>query len=115
LTEFAIGKEYTKDHNAAELWELHDKRDVYRRRYSDYWNAANVDVVLCPFFSGTAAEHDTSRYWSYTAIWNLTDYPSVVFPTGLKVDPAIDKPSTHKPLSKDDEIVQKNCESAQET
>lgn len=31
-----------------------------------------------------------SQYWNYTAIWNLLDLPSVVFPSGLTVDNELD-------------------------
>lgn len=31
-----------------------------------------------------------SQYWNYTAIWNLVDLPSVVFPSGITVDPKVD-------------------------
>jgi Asp-tRNA(Asn)/Glu-tRNA(Gln) amidotransferase A subunit family amidase len=31
-----------------------------------------------------------SQYWNYTAIWNLADLPSAVFPSGLTVDPKLD-------------------------
>ncbi|OAX31834.1 amidase signature enzyme, partial [Rhizopogon vinicolor AM-OR11-026] len=54
------------------------------------WRSQNVDVVLCPPFQGTASRHDTAKYWGYTAIWNLLDYPGAVFPTGLFADPNID-------------------------
>lgn len=33
---------------------------------------------------------DESQYWNYTAIWNLVDLPSVVFPSGITVDPKVD-------------------------
>jgi Asp-tRNA(Asn)/Glu-tRNA(Gln) amidotransferase A subunit family amidase len=31
-----------------------------------------------------------SKYWGYTAMWNLLDYPSITFPSGYTVDPNID-------------------------
>ncbi|KAF9243168.1 amidase signature domain-containing protein [Melanogaster broomeanus] len=66
-----------------QAWELRAKRDDYRRAYSDHWQKQGCDVVLCPPFSGTASRHDTARYWGYTAIWNLLDYPGAVFPTAF--------------------------------
>ena len=44
-----------------------------------------MDVILCPAYPTPAPLHDTSRYWGYTSIWNLLDYPGVVFPV-TKVD-----------------------------
>ncbi|OJA10028.1 hypothetical protein AZE42_08525 [Rhizopogon vesiculosus] len=90
LREWVISPPYVKDHDAAQVWKLHEKRDIYRREYSDHWWSQNVDVVLCPPFQGTASRHDTAKYWGYTAIWNLLDYPGAVFPTGLFADPSID-------------------------
>ncbi|KAJ8595107.1 amidase [Rhizopogon salebrosus TDB-379] len=90
LTEWVISPPYVKDHDAAQIWELRARRDTYRREYSDHWWSQNVDVVLCPPYQGTASRHDTSKYWGYTAIWNLLDYPGAVFPTGLVADPSID-------------------------
>ncbi|KAH7906686.1 amidase signature domain-containing protein [Hygrophoropsis aurantiaca] len=91
LGEWATGPQLIKDHDAIETWQLHDKRDSFRRAYSDYWNKIGCDVVLCPPFIGTASRHDTAKYWRYTVIWSLLDYPGAVFPTGLKADPAIDE------------------------
>lgn len=31
-----------------------------------------------------------SQYWNYTAIWNIVDLPSAVFPSGLIVDSKLD-------------------------
>ncbi|OBZ79471.1 hypothetical protein A0H81_00078 [Grifola frondosa] len=45
--------------------------------------------ALAPF-PGPANPHDTAKYWGYTAIWNLLDYPGIVFPSGVTVDPAVD-------------------------
>jgi hypothetical protein len=47
----------------ADLDQLRDERDHYRREYSDHWWSQNVDVVLCPPFPGTASRHDTAKYW----------------------------------------------------
>ncbi|KAG2052288.1 amidase [Suillus hirtellus] len=104
LTEWVISPPYVKNHDAAQVWKLRDQRDDYRREYSDHWWSQNVDVVLCPPFQGTASPHDTTKYWSYTAIWNLLDYPGAVFPTGLVADPTIDiYQESPRPMSAADE------------
>ncbi|EIW77312.1 amidase [Coniophora puteana RWD-64-598 SS2] len=90
LSEWVISPPYVKDHDATAIWELHARRERFRRAYSDHWRSQGCDVVLCPPFPGVAARHDTSTYWGYTAIWNLVDYPGVVFPTGLTAEPSID-------------------------
>ena len=48
-----------------------------------------MDVILCPAAPTPAPPHNTSRYWGYASIWNLLDYPAVVFPV-TKADPTRD-------------------------
>lgn len=55
-------------------------RDAFRARYSEHWNAADVDVIVAPVTPSVAPPLDTSRYWGYTAVWNLLDYPAIAFP-----------------------------------
>ncbi|KAI2472474.1 amidase [Annulohypoxylon bovei var. microspora] len=79
---------HVKAHTIASLWEAVCEREAYRTKYAQLWNetAASspdgrpVDVILCPTGFGVAPKLDTSRYWGYTAQWNLLDYPAVVFP-----------------------------------
>jgi amidase len=58
-------------------------------------------VILCPPSFGAATPHDQSRYWGYTAHWNLLDYPGVVFPV-TTVDPKLD-PKDESYMPKNDE------------
>ncbi|KAG8221274.1 amidase signature domain-containing protein [Butyriboletus roseoflavus] len=90
LSEWVISPPHTKSLNATQAWELHYKRDSFRRAYLQYWREQNIDVLLSPTYPGVACRHDTARYWGYTAMWNLLDWPGAVFPTGLVVDPATD-------------------------
>ncbi|KAG9312106.1 amidase signature domain-containing protein [Chiua virens] len=103
LTEWVISPSYTKNLSAAQAWELHHKRDLFRQAYLRHWNEQHIDVLLCPAYPAVAPRHDTARYWGYTAMWNLLDYPGAVFPTGLIVDPAQDLvPQSFGALSPDD-------------
>ncbi|KAK4701287.1 amidase, partial [Phenoliferia sp. Uapishka_3] len=90
LTEWAISPPLTKDHTMDESWTLRERRDRYRAEYAAVWHAAKIDVLVCAPFGGSANSHETSKYWGYTAISNLVDYPGVIFPTGLTADPALD-------------------------
>ncbi|WWD20966.1 hypothetical protein CI109_105445 [Kwoniella shandongensis] len=74
-----------------ELWELVVRRETFRNEYSAHFQSQDVDVILCAPNPGPANELGKATYWSYTSIFNLADYPAGVFPTGLFVDPAIDK------------------------
>lgn len=49
---------------------------------------------------------------SYTAQWNLLDYPGIVFPTGLQADPAVDtKPTRTSFFSDEDRFNDDLCTS----
>lgn len=102
----------------AEVWKLTCERDAYKAAYTRHWNSVNthlagpddedsttmllqgedaqdvaekmVDVILCPVGPGVAPLFHTAKYWNYTSQWNLLDYPSLVFPTGLKCLPEED-------------------------
>ncbi|KAJ7185029.1 amidase signature domain-containing protein [Mycena filopes] len=93
LTEWVITRG-VKDHTIHELWELNLRRDKFREEYLEHYNSQNVDVVLCPVGPGPAPRLGTAKYWAYTNVWNLVDYPAAVFPTGLYVDPALDAQDT---------------------
>ncbi|KAL9044130.1 MAG: hypothetical protein Q9214_002711 [Letrouitia sp. 1 TL-2023] len=96
-------------------WE--EEREEYRMEYAKLWCQTGtqgdgddgndgepremMDVLLCPAAPGVAPRHNTSKHWSYTAQWNLLDYPAVVFPV-TKVDKKIDAVELgykHEPMS----------------
>jgi Asp-tRNA(Asn)/Glu-tRNA(Gln) amidotransferase A subunit family amidase len=87
------------------------ERDEYRYKYAQAWTSTEkddgqeIDVILCPAAFGAAAPHEQSRYWGYTAIWNLLDYPGAVFPV-TTVDPAKDqKDTSYVPKNDEDRFV----------
>lgn len=71
-----------------------DVRDVYRDIYLEKMEELGVDFLLTPTYVSVAAKPQTVHYWGYTNLWNLLDFPNVVFPTGLKCDPELDAPET---------------------
>jgi amidase len=103
LTEWVISPPYVKNHDAAEIWkvrgsaiyrhcthvdQLRDRRDIYRREYSDHWWSQNVDVVVCAPFQGTASRHDTAKYWGCVTVYlktpgNLTAHILAIRPSGI--------------------------------
>ncbi|KAI0508689.1 amidase signature domain-containing protein [Xylaria bambusicola] len=106
---------HVREHTIPTLWKAHQERDAYRASYAALWNEQGVDVILCPVGPGVAPKLDTSRYWGYTAQWNLLNYPAIVFPTGAKVGrdtPGVrvgaedlgthEYPADYKPLSEAD-------------
>ena len=72
-----------------ELWYWQEEREEYRREYAAKWNETAVDAIICPAAPGVAPKHHTAKYWGYTAVWNLLDYPAAVFPVD-KVDNSVD-------------------------
>ncbi|KAK5947441.1 hypothetical protein PMZ80_001591 [Knufia obscura] len=96
LTKFIIEEQPSvKKLSMHELWERTAEREAYRDFYARAWtntaaqDGKEVDVILCPPSFGAATPHDQSKYWGYTAQWNLLDYPGVVFPV-TTVDPVKD-------------------------
>ncbi|KAK8017148.1 hypothetical protein PG991_008224 [Apiospora marii] len=112
LTKFIIEEQPTvKELTQHELWKLCVERDEYRARYAQAWSKTGndghreVDVILCPPSFGAATPHGQSRYWGYTAQWNLLDYPAAVFPV-TQVDPARDaKDLDYVPKNDQDKFV----------
>ncbi|KAF4458309.1 general amidase, partial [Fusarium albosuccineum] len=112
LTKFIIQEQPTvKNMTQHELWKLCTARDDYRAAYARAWtytgneDGKEVDVILCPPSFGAATPHDQSRYWGYTAHWNLLDYPAAVFPV-TTVDPAKDlKDTEYVPKNEEDKFV----------
>jgi amidase len=86
--------------NAAELALLRYKRDEFRKAFAESWKDQDVDVIIGPAFVGPACSHDTALYWTYTSLYNLVDYPSVVFPTPVKSEHGEVYSEAYQPLSK---------------
>lgn len=90
--------------------QLCTEREDYRAAYARAWtntgkDGQEVDVILCPPSFGAATPHDQSRYWGYTAQWNLLDYPAAVFPV-TTVDPTKDiKNTSYVPKNDQDKFV----------
>ncbi|KAJ3469909.1 hypothetical protein MRS44_000008 [Fusarium solani] len=60
-------------------------RDAFRRLYAAHWRRADVDVVISPVTPSTAPPLGTSKYWGYSAIWNLLQYTAVAIPAAALV------------------------------
>ena len=89
-----------------------EEREAYRAEYAKVWNdtatrideesgelKGMVDVILCPVGPSVAPRHETAKYWGYTSVWNLLDYPAVVFPI-QKVNKDVDRVEEgYKPIS----------------
>jgi amidase len=86
---------------AEDVNQLRSQRDAFRLAFAAHWNAQDVDVVIGPAFVGPACKHDTAFYWTYTSLWNLVDYPGVVFPTEIRAREGDMYQEGYVPLSKE--------------
>lgn len=113
---------YIRHHTLHEVWEWTGKRDVYRAEYLKRWNETTgkenpscyedaMDVLLCPNFPGGAFPIDQTKYWGYTSIFNILDFPGLAFPftTGNPDKDPID--TNFQPRNEDDKAVHEICKS----
>ncbi|TLD39247.1 hypothetical protein E2P81_ATG00234 [Venturia nashicola] len=85
LPDWVMKESHTKNLTIDEAWVLNDKRDTFRNEFTRYWHSVPdaPDFIICPVGPSAAPLHDTARYWGYTAIFNLLDFPACTFPTGV--------------------------------
>ncbi|CAF1087212.1 unnamed protein product [Adineta steineri] len=103
LTEWIINQPHVKKRTWTEMNKLISDREIYRTQYAQIWNEretvchSSIDCLLAPGAPSAASQHGTSRWWGYTSVWNLLDYPAVIFPVTV-VDPVKDQVETdYKP------------------
>lgn len=117
-TEWILGKDSVKTLKAEDIWKWNLEKQKYRKDYLKHWLLFNnpdgntpMDALIAPVFPGPAAKHRSTKYWGYTAQWNLLDYPVLVFPV-TKVDLKKDIPvKDYKPKNEMDEFVYKQYDS----
>lgn len=133
LTNFIIKENpNVKELSIREMWGLTQEREVYKTAYTQHWNSVNtglpgpdsdvdlavdaidmtdkmVDVILTPTGPGCAPPLDCSRYWGYTAQWNLLDYPCLIFPTGLHAGPEDVAEEGYTPRNEQDKYNYELC------
>jgi Asp-tRNA(Asn)/Glu-tRNA(Gln) amidotransferase A subunit family amidase len=67
-----------------QLWKLHSELSNYSQHVLDSWNAARIDVVLCPANAMPAIElrtfHNIPLTASYTILYSLLNYPAGIVP-----------------------------------
>lgn len=85
LTEWIM--EGAVNNDATQIRALNRARDAFRLDWWRYYAEQKVDIILTPAYPGPAPVLGTSKYWAYTALFNILDMPGAVFPTGLYVDP----------------------------
>ena len=69
-------------------------RDQTRNKVLEQMKALDIDFIISPSYVSVAPLPETCHYWGYTSMWNILDFPNVVFPTGLSCDVKLDNPDT---------------------
>lgn len=105
LTKFmTLENPHLTYHTITSLWEWNVKKSKYREAYQNHWNSYNIDALIAPAGPSAAMPLGNSKYWPYTAHWNLLDYPSIVFPvTSVTMDDKKDE--SYVPRNTKDEFV----------
>ena len=97
LTDWILNQPQVMERTWPEMDKLISQREHFRQQYARCWNereaalTSSIDCLLTPVGPSAAPQHGTAKWWGYTSIWNLLDYPAVVFPV-TTVDPIKDQP-----------------------
>ena len=71
----------------AETWQLQKEKSDYRHEFINAWKLDELDCVICPVHTLPAIKLGSSRKMlpnvSYTALYNLLDFPAGVAPVTL--------------------------------
>jgi len=103
-TEWILSHAKDGPYSVAEMFKLNLARDAFRAQALAHWNQTQsrtstgrpVDGIISPVSPTLAPPHDTTVSWTYTAHWNLLDYPAAVFPMGkFNSDEASPPPPFH--------------------
>ncbi|KAH7155381.1 amidase signature domain-containing protein [Dactylonectria estremocensis] len=67
-----------------QIWQLNAKREEYKRRWFDWWDASDIDCLVAPPNATPAIPHGAMRdavsSCGYTFLFNLLDYTAGVLP-----------------------------------
>ncbi|KAE9982075.1 hypothetical protein EG327_005968 [Venturia inaequalis] len=128
LLSWLINEPDIKKLTRSELELALEDKEAYREEYAHHWNAVGtdeemkaqgdhgtlptfqpygceVDILVSPVAPYVASPHGKAKYWSYTSLWNLLDYPALSVPTPTITDEKLDMKSDRKsfmsPIDKD--------------
>lgn len=107
--------EAAKDMTVYELWQLQKQRTALQKRYLDLWaKCEGLDAILGPTTPYAAPKSGQFKTVGYTGPYNLLDYSSTSFPTGLYGDRELDVyPSVFKALSDMDGVTKTDYNAAE--
>lgn len=92
LTKWALNYgDGAKHYDVAENRKLNIIRDQLKQEYTDYMNENGIDFIISPAYSNVSPRPEEVYNWSYTSLFNIIDFPTLAFQTGLFQDPEIDQ------------------------
>ncbi|KAG9256075.1 amidase signature domain-containing protein [Emericellopsis atlantica] len=95
--------------SAYEVWGLNARREAYKRRWFEWWNAVGVDFIIAPPNATPAVPHggmhDAVSSCGYTFLFNLLDYTAGIIPV-THVDRVKDALSPHFNIKKLNGVAQ---------
>jgi hypothetical protein len=83
---------------------------AFRKTFLERFRALNLDALLCPAGPTPGTLHGTAKYWAYTSLFNLNDWPAAVFPTGLFVGGGADEVGVPQYDNENERWVYEHCE-----
>ena len=106
---FAPGAKEKLDLNA--MWNVQIEKYKYQQEYLAIWMERNeINGWIQPVAPHAAVRHDQYKYYGYSSVINLLDYPAVVVPVTF-VDTEIDvKDTNYKGISDLDRAVHDDYE-----
>lgn len=92
LTKWALNYgDGSEMYDVAENRKLNIIRDQLKQEYTDFLNDNAIDFIISPTYSNVAPRPEEIYNWSYTSLFNLIDFPTLVFQTGLFQSPEQDQ------------------------
>ncbi|KAF2736543.1 acetamidase-like protein [Polyplosphaeria fusca] len=84
-----------------DMWKLHIERSELQRQYLEQWMShGELDAILAPTTPFATVENGGFKHVGYTGVYNIVDYATVSFPSGVVADKDKDQSlSEHTPLS----------------
>ncbi|KAK5167344.1 uncharacterized protein LTR77_007043 [Saxophila tyrrhenica] len=104
-----------KELSTYDLWQLQKQRTALQKMYLDRWAACEgLDAILGPTTPYAAPRAGGFKTVSYTAIFNLLDYSSTSFPSGVVGDREVDVyTADFKALGEVDEVTKADYDAAE--
>lgn len=92
-----------------EYFALSARRQVVSNAYFELWREKNLDAILMPPAPHTAVPLDSWSTISYTAVFNLLDYPAFTIPVGKVGRQDVVDSVSHAKFGPTDVALYKKC------